>query len=73
MSCEPLIDANEAAKLLGIHPRTIKIMAAEGKLPGLKIGSVWRFRESALDNWISEQLKCSTPCVAAQSGKGNFR
>lgn len=63
MSCEPLIDANEAAKILNIHPRTVKIMAGEGKIPGMKIGSVWRFRASALDAWINNQL---APCAAVR-------
>ena len=56
--CEPLIDAKQAGMLLGIHPKTVKQMAAEGKLPGMKIGSVWRFRASKLDEWVKAQLDC---------------
>jgi excisionase family DNA binding protein len=53
---EPLINANEAAKLLGLHPVTVRVMAAGGRLPAVKIGRVWRFRESSLDSWIEEEL-----------------
>jgi len=58
-SCEPLIDANEAARLLKIHPRTIKRMAAKGEIPGKRIGSVWRFRRSLLDAWFEEGIDFS--------------
>lgn len=57
--CEPLIDAKRAADLLQIHPKTVKRLAQLGLLPGLKIGRVWRFRESSLDDWMSSQLKYS--------------
>ncbi len=58
--CEPLVDAQRAAELLRVHPKTVKRLAQEGTIPGLKIGRVWRFRESALDAWMSSQLKYSS-------------
>lgn len=57
MTIEPLIDAHEAARLLKLHPVTVRDMASRGTLPGLKIGKVWRFRVSTLDEWVSEQLE----------------
>jgi excisionase family DNA binding protein len=66
--CEPLIDANKAAEILHLHPKTVKQMAAAGKLPGWKLGSVWRFRESTLDEWLNSQLQCSPPLAAARKG-----
>ena len=55
---EPLIDANEAGRILKLHPVTIREMAGKGAIPGLKIGKVWRFRVSSLDAWIDSQLQC---------------
>jgi excisionase family DNA binding protein len=55
MDCEPLIDANEAAKILDVHPVTVQRMAKQRRIPGLRLGRVWRFRASALDEWIREQ------------------
>jgi PTS system nitrogen regulatory IIA component len=52
---EPLIDANEAAELLGIHPVTLCEMARQGRIPAIKIGRVWRFRPSSLNRWLSER------------------
>lgn len=57
--CEPLIDAAEAAVILKVHPVTIRAMAARGEIPAMKIGRVWRFRASALDEWLTAQLKSS--------------
>jgi excisionase family DNA binding protein len=67
MTCEPLIDANEAATLLRVHPKTVKRLAADGTLPGMRIGKVWRFRASSLDVWMASQLQCSRrPCPSAK-------
>ena len=57
--CEPLITADRAAELLKLHPKTVKRLAQAGSLPGMKIGRVWRFRESSLDAWMSAQLQYS--------------
>lgn len=69
--CEPLIDCNRAAEIMGLHPKTVKLLAQAGKIPGLKVGSVWRFRESALDEWISLHLKSSMPLAAAGKEEAN--
>jgi len=53
---EPLIDAQQAAQILKLHPVTVREMAARRELPAMKIGKVWRFRASALDAWVSAQL-----------------
>lgn len=59
VKCEPLINADRAAELLKLHPKTVKKLAQSGALPGMKIGRVWRFRESSLDAWMSARLQCS--------------
>jgi excisionase family DNA binding protein len=63
VNCESLVDAEAAANLLRIHPKTVKRMAAAGKIPGMRIGKLWRFRPSALDDWMTSQIHCSRhPC-----------
>ena len=62
--CEPLIDADQAAKLLEIHPKTVKRLATKGILPAMRIGKLWRFRASLLDAWLKSQLHLSRhPCT----------
>jgi excisionase family DNA binding protein len=57
---EPLIDAYEAAQILRLHPVTVREMAARREIPGLKIGKVWRFRASSLDEWVNSRLDLSS-------------
>ena len=56
--CEPLITADRAGELLKLHPKTVKRLAQSGELPAMKIGRVWRFRESSLDAWMAARLQC---------------
>jgi excisionase family DNA binding protein len=45
---EPLIDTEEAAALLRIHPKTLQRMARRGEVRGYQLGKLWRFRASDL-------------------------
>jgi excisionase family DNA binding protein len=45
---ERLIDTEEAAALLQIHPRTLQRMARRGEVRGYQLGRLWRFRASDL-------------------------
>jgi excisionase family DNA binding protein len=56
---EPLIDVAQAARILKLHPVTVREMASRGAIPGMKIGKVWRFRPSSLDEWVTRQLESS--------------
>src|SRR5207249_4902532 len=49
---EPLLDVAEAARLLRIHPKTLRVKARHGIIPAVQIGRVWRFRASALNRWL---------------------
>jgi excisionase family DNA binding protein len=49
---EKVLDTEEAAALLQIHPKTLQKMAREGTVPAFRIGDLWRFRASALDEWL---------------------
>ncbi len=56
MNIEPLLDLTRAAGILGVHRKTLERLAREGKIPSIKIGKLWRFRESHLDKWLDSQL-----------------
>ena len=53
---EPLLTLEQAAKLLKLHPDTLKKKAQRAIIPGVKIGRSWRFRASRLDAWIKFRL-----------------
>ncbi len=64
---EPAIDAKEAAKILNLHPGTVLRMARAHELPSFRIGRIWRFRASALDEWMRAQINSSTLPLAPSS------
>ena len=56
---EPLIDADEVGKLLGLHPKTVQQMARSGRMPGIRVGKFWRFRKSQIDHWLRCEVNCA--------------
>lgn len=52
---EPLLDSNKAAAMLGVHPRTLQRMVLRGQIVGVQVGKLWRFRASAIDEWIENK------------------
>jgi excisionase family DNA binding protein len=62
---EPLLDAEEAAKHLRIHVKTIQKLAREQRVPCVRMGKYWRFRLSALDQWVTAQQESFQPAVPA--------
>jgi excisionase family DNA binding protein len=53
---EPLLDSDQAAAIMRIHPKTLQKLARSGAIRALQIGKVWRFRASVLDEWIEQKL-----------------
>ena len=52
---EPVLDSQEAATLLHIHPKTLQRLARNGEIPGFRIGKLWGFRASALNEWLESK------------------
>jgi len=48
-----IMTTREIAKYLKLHEITICKYAAEGKIPAVRIGRVWRFDKETIDKWIS--------------------
>lgn len=53
---EQLLDTDEAAALLKIHPKTLQQMARGGQIVGVRIGKLWRFRASVLNDWLEHKM-----------------
>jgi excisionase family DNA binding protein len=53
---EPLLDSPAAAKLLGIHPKTLQKLARIGRVPAHSVCGLWRFRASELDDWLKTAI-----------------
>ncbi|MBN1353641.1 MAG: helix-turn-helix domain-containing protein [Candidatus Omnitrophica bacterium] len=52
-----LMTIDELAKYLRMKKVTLYKHAQEGKLPGFKVGSKWRFKKSTVDKWIADKEK----------------
>jgi len=63
MTFEPLMNSEEAAEFLKIHPKTLQRMARMGRVPAKRIGDLWRFRASELDRWVSGEVNSETPLL----------
>ena len=53
---ERLLDTDQAAAIMQIHPKTLQRYARQGIVRGFQLGTMWRFRASDIDRWITEQL-----------------
>lgn len=63
---EPLLSAEEAADHLRIHVKTLQRLARERRVPTVRMGKYWRFRLSALDQWVSTQQNQFQPAVPCE-------
>jgi len=51
---EKWVSIEEAASYLGVKPVTIRDWIRKGKdIPAHKIGKLWKFKKSELDEWIT--------------------
>jgi hypothetical protein len=46
---EPLLDSDQAAAIMRIHPKTLQRYARNGVVRGFQLGTMWRFRASEID------------------------
>jgi excisionase family DNA binding protein len=53
---EPL-DSGQAARMLGVKPRTVINLAKQGKIPAFRVGDLWKFLRSDIQAYIDAQRK----------------
>jgi len=56
---EEILTLKEVADYLKLAEKTAYRLAAEGKLPGFKVGGSWRFKHKDIQQWIEEQKHSS--------------
>lgn len=54
---DQILTLKEVAAYLKLAEKTAYKLAAEGKLPGFKVGGSWRFRREDIEHWIDEKKK----------------
>ena len=49
---DEIMTLKEVAEYLKLAEKTAYRLAAEGKLPGFKVGGSWRFKKEDIESWI---------------------
>jgi len=57
MTQHKYLTVEELSDLLQVHRSTIYRLLREGKLPGFRVGSDWRFSVEAIEEWQRAQAK----------------
>jgi excisionase family DNA binding protein len=52
---DQILTLKEVAAYLKLAEKTAYKLAAEGKLPGFKVGGSWRFKSDDIELWIEKQ------------------
>ena len=52
---EEILTLKEVAAYLKLAEKTAYRLAAEGKLPGFKVGGSWRFKRDDIEQWIENK------------------
>jgi excisionase family DNA binding protein len=51
-----LMTVKQLATYLNVNERTALKLVADGTVPGVKVGSQWRFRKAMIDAWLDDQM-----------------
>jgi excisionase family DNA binding protein len=57
MTEDKYLTVAELSEYLHIHRTTIYRMLREGRLPGFRVGSDWRFSLEAIKEWARNQMR----------------
>lgn len=53
---DDILTIEEVARYLRVSDRTVYDWAQKGEIPAGKIGTVWRFKKSEIENWVNARL-----------------
>ncbi len=56
---QEILTIDQVAELLHLHVMTVYRLAREGRVPGFKVGSRWRFRREILESWMADRAQVS--------------
>lgn len=66
-----MLDVEEAARVMGVHPRTVLRMINRGELEASKVGRVWRIAPTAINALTGQPVvKNGSHGVGVEGGAG---
>jgi excisionase family DNA binding protein len=63
-SQDEIFTIKELSEHLRVHPTTIYRLLRQGRLPGFRVGSNWRFNRAVIEQWERSQASDSPVPVA---------
>jgi PTS system nitrogen regulatory IIA component len=58
------MSVKEMAEYLSVNVSTIYMWSQRGQIPAMKIGALWRYRRSEIDDWLNQRR---TPAVEREA------
>ncbi|MEE2636258.1 MAG: helix-turn-helix domain-containing protein [Acidobacteriota bacterium] len=62
---ETFLTTDEVLEYLQVNLRTVYRLIKAGKIPAVRVGRQWRFRESDIDAWLERERSHGAPPVAS--------
>jgi excisionase family DNA binding protein len=72
---DDILTIAELSAHLRVHPTTIYRLLRQGRIPGFRVGSAWRFSRTAIEKWevgAGGALDSEAPRVHRRPSKSNF-
>lgn len=66
---EKFFTTEQVANILQVHPFTILKFIKQGKLPGIKLGRVYRIKESDVKAFLEERMTTKKPKQTIQEAR----
>jgi excisionase family DNA binding protein len=64
-----IFTSEQAARMLGVKPRTVINLAKQGKIPAFRVGDLWKFLRSDIQAYIDAQRKQTKTEKAEEEGR----
>jgi PTS system nitrogen regulatory IIA component len=55
MTDDPLMSVKELAAYLQVDISTIYLWSQRGQIPAMKVGTMWRYRRSEIEEWLTQR------------------
>ena len=55
MTDDPLMSVKDLAEYLQVDMSTIYLWSQRGQIPAMKVGKMWRYRRSEIEDWLNQR------------------
>jgi excisionase family DNA binding protein len=66
---DEIMTLKDVSEYLKIAEKTLYGYVQKGMIPGIKIGSAWRFRKAEIDAWLEDQRKLTEQSTRTRAAK----